>query len=379
MAQSESRVVSIFQRIKAPFTEADDEPLAAAPRPRPVGEILRERREELGQDIGDIGEVLRIKPAFLAALEENRPQDLPGPTYVIGFVRAYARHLGLDDEWVLERYKAESSGVQARPDLAFPAPLGERSLPGGPILLVALILAICGYGTWYYLSTGERARPERVAAVPPALQIPPPEQQPAAATPGVDASGGASAPAADPALPTNPGVNPPPNAPSNSRLGSGLFPGSAAANTAQPPATAPPADAPAPTAPGKAAPPQLATPTASAAPQQVTASAQPASAPPPAAPAADAAPARIEIKATADCWVQIRGPDQAIVFSRVLKTGETYRVPARSGLVLRTGNAGALAIAVDGKQVPPIGPAGALRRNVVLDPAALAGGTAVQG
>jgi hypothetical protein len=47
--------------------------------------------------------------------------------------------------------------------------------------------------------------------------------------------------------------------------------------------------------------------------------------------------------------------------------------------VLRTGNAGALAIAVDGKQVPPIGPAGALRRNVVLDPAALAGGTAVQG
>jgi cytoskeleton protein RodZ len=379
MAQSESRVVSIFQRIKAPFTEADDEPLAAAPRPRPVGEILRERREELGQDIGDIGEVLRIKPAFLAALEENRPQDLPGPTYVLGFVRAYARHLGLDDEWVLERYKAESSSVQARPDLAFPAPLGERSLPGGPILLVALILAICGYGTWYYLSTGERARPERIAAVPPTLQIPPPEQPAPAATSGADASAGASAPAAAPAPPANPAANASPNAPSNPRLGSGLFPGSAAANTAQPAATAPPAEAAAPTAAGKAAPPQPATPTASVAPQPVTASAQPAPAPPPAAPAADAAAARIEIKATADCWVQIRGPDQAIVFSRVLKTGETYRVPARSGLVLRTGNAGALAIAVDGKQVPPIGPAGALRRNVVLDPAALAGGTAVQG
>src|ERR1051326_7045114 len=169
-------VVSIFQRIKAPFTEAVDEPAAAAPRPRPVGELLREQRQELGLDINDVGEVLRIKPGFLDALEENRPQDLPGPTYVLGFVRAYARHLGLDDEWVLERYKAESAGVQARPDLAFPAPLGERSLPGGPVLLVALILAICGYGTWYYLSTGERARPERVSAVPPALQIPPPEQ-----------------------------------------------------------------------------------------------------------------------------------------------------------------------------------------------------------
>jgi cytoskeleton protein RodZ len=92
-----------------------------------------------------------------------------------------------------------------------------------------------------------------------------------------------------------------------------------------------------------------------------------------------AAAGRIDIKATADCWVQIRAPDQSIVFSRVLKTGETYRVPARSGLVLRTGNAGALTIAVDGKQVPAIGPLGALRRNVVLEPAALTGGTAVQG
>src|SRR5262249_472824 len=114
------------------------------PQPRPVGEILRERREELRLDIDAAGEVFPLKPAFLAASAETRPEDLPGPTYVIGFVRAYARHLGLDHEWVLERYKAESAGVQARPDLAFPMPLGERSLPGGPILLVALILAICG-------------------------------------------------------------------------------------------------------------------------------------------------------------------------------------------------------------------------------------------
>src|SRR4029077_12381774 len=173
IAQQREPIVSIFQRIKAPFTEADDEPAAAAPQPRPVGEMLRERRQELRLDINDIGEVLRIKPAFLAALEENRPQDLPGPTYVLGFVRAYARHLGLDHDWVLERYKAESAAVQARPDLAFPVPLGERSVPGGPILLVALILAICGYGTWYYLSTGDRTRPERVSAVPPALQMQP--------------------------------------------------------------------------------------------------------------------------------------------------------------------------------------------------------------
>src|SRR5205814_9485380 len=179
----------------------------------------REQREELGLDINDVGEVLRIKPAFLEALEENRPQDLPGPTYVLGLVRAYARHLGLDDEWVLERYKAESAGVQARPDLAFPAPLAERSLPGGPVLLVELILAICGYGTWYYLSTGDRSRPEWVAVVPAELQMPQgigqPDAPPSPAGPVSAANAGAAA---------------------NPRLSSGLFaaPGTASDTIAAP-------------------------------------------------------------------------------------------------------------------------------------------------
>jgi cytoskeleton protein RodZ len=75
----------------------------------------------------------------------------------------------------------------------------------------------------------------------------------------------------------------------------------------------------------------------------------------------------------------VRAADQSIVFSRVLKTGEVYKVPARSGLSLRTGNAGALEIAVDGKTAPSIGGVGTLRRDVALDPAALAAGTAVHG
>jgi cytoskeleton protein RodZ len=90
-------------------------------------------------------------------------------------------------------------------------------------------------------------------------------------------------------------------------------------------------------------------------------------------------PAKVSIRAVADCWIQVRAPDQSIVFSRVLKSGEVYNVPPRSGLSLRTGNAGALEIAVDGKTVPPIGGVGALRRDVTLDPTELAAGTAVHG
>jgi cytoskeleton protein RodZ len=75
----------------------------------------------------------------------------------------------------------------------------------------------------------------------------------------------------------------------------------------------------------------------------------------------------------------VRGADSAIVYSRVLKAGEVYKVRGKAGLFLRTGNAGALQIAVDGKTAPPIGTIGTMRRNVALDPAELSAGTAVHG
>src|SRR6266446_2244197 len=171
MTAKRDRAVSLFQRIKTPFGDmADDSSVEPRNIAQAVGAVLRERREELGFDLDAIGEALRIKPVYLAALEQGRAQDLPGATYAIGFIRAYAQLLGLDSERILDRYKAECADVHARPDLSLPVPLGARSMPGGPILLVGVILALCGYGTWYYLSTGERTRPERVAAVPADLQ-----------------------------------------------------------------------------------------------------------------------------------------------------------------------------------------------------------------
>ena len=86
----------------------------------------------------------------------------------------------------------------------------------------------------------------------------------------------------------------------------------------------------------------------------------------------------IDIRALANSWIQIRDGDQAIVFARVLKAGETYRVP-RPGLMMRTGNAGALEVLVDGKPAPSLGALGTLRRNVTLEPDALLAGTAVRG
>ena len=66
-----------------------------------------------------------------------------------------------------------------------------------------------------------------------------------------------------------------------------------------------------------------------------------------------------------------------MLITKLLKTGQTYTVPERSGLTLITGNAGALRILVDGIAVPKIGPIGAIRRNVILDPIKLKDGSAV--
>jgi cytoskeleton protein RodZ len=334
--------VRLFQRIKTPFgKEADEYAFEPERQPPPVGELLRERREELGLDLDAVGAALRIKPTYLAALEHGRAQDLPGPTYAIGFIRAYAHYLGFDAGQILAGFKAESAEVRVRPDLSLPAPLGERGVPGGPILLAALLLALCGYGAWYYLSAAERSRPERVAAVPAELQ----HTAPAIRTP-----------AAAPIIPH-------------------LLPGNAPLSPTTAVAIQPPPSA-APTA--------TALPLAGRVAVAKTADTVPAAvekaAPAPAEAAAAGPSGHIDIRAIADCWIRVSAAaDQSIVvFSRVLKAGETYHVP-RAGLVMRTGNAGALAVVVDGKPAPALGAIGALRRNVALDPQALLAGTAVHG
>ena len=109
------------------------------------------------------------------AIENSQYEKLPGPVYAQGFVRAHAVHLGLDGDEAIRRFKQEVDGFESlRSD--FPVPLAERSIPGGTMLLAALILAICGYGLWYYVSTGDRMHPDRVGSVPPdmaASQAPP--------------------------------------------------------------------------------------------------------------------------------------------------------------------------------------------------------------
>jgi cytoskeletal protein RodZ len=78
--------------------------------------------------------------------------------------------------------------------------------------------------------------------------------------------------------------------------------------------------------------------------------------------------ARVVLQATQDSWVQVRDGDGELLLTRVLRPGDIYRTPDREGLTLLTGNAGGLEIFVDGLKLPTLGPVGAVRRNISLDP-----------
>ena len=83
---------------------------------------------------------------------------------------------------------------------------------------------------------------------------------------------------------------------------------------------------------------------------------------------------RVTIKALIDSWVQIRDQEGNKLLTRVLRAGDSYRVPDRPGLLMETGNAGGLEITVDGNVIPDLGPKGAVRREIALEAESLKAG-----
>lgn len=71
-----------------------------------LGHILREARENKGLTLTKVQSEIRINTKFLSALEEGNYHLLPTPVHVRGFLRNYARFLGLDPDPLLARYEA---------------------------------------------------------------------------------------------------------------------------------------------------------------------------------------------------------------------------------------------------------------------------------
>jgi transcriptional regulator with XRE-family HTH domain len=87
-----------------------------------IGSSLRDARMRQGLDFAELEERTKIRPKYLRALEDERFDVLPAPTYVRGFLRSYARALGLDAEPFVDEYTS-------RFDVDEDAPLRARRVP----------------------------------------------------------------------------------------------------------------------------------------------------------------------------------------------------------------------------------------------------------
>src|SRR3546814_1621216 len=133
-------------------------------------DTLVRARQQLGQDLRSIAQVLCIRYAYLDAIERGQYENLPGPTYAVGFMRSYAEYLGLDGTQIVDRFKNEVEGLDSQTKLHFPTPAPEGKMPGGAVFLVAALLFAGAYGVWFYLSNQGESLSDLVAPVPEQLQ-----------------------------------------------------------------------------------------------------------------------------------------------------------------------------------------------------------------
>ncbi len=352
----------------------------------PLGDLMRGERATLGKSLLDVERELKIRAAYIAAIENGDVGAFASPGFIAGYVRSYARYLGIEPEWTFRRFCAEtgfygvhgSSGAQAnsakrdtgevpprRMDpneviqgarISF-APKRESLLSGiepgalGSVaVLVALVMGL-GYGAWAVLHDIQR------------LQIAPVDEAPVPLA-QLDPLAGATQGSFDVAQGFDIAV------PSAESIGRSyrpealevpiLTPRDGALATLDPDEigtlggfdTITPRDA------------ARATPTGSLAVAQAAPSEQDET------PDVQVTAARREdlvIFAVRPSWVRVTSATGATLFEGTLNRGDSYTIPETEAAPrLRSGNAGSVYFAVNGVTMGPAGPGATIARDVEL-------------
>ncbi len=134
-----------------------------------VGQDLKHARVRKGEDLAGIATILKIRKDHLEAVEEGNFDQLPGRTYTIGFVRAYAQYLGLHPGECVERLKAEIAGRSEAKEPVIHSPPAERKLPPGGIALAIFVAVAAIYVGYYVVVAVGRMRSPPVSPVPARL------------------------------------------------------------------------------------------------------------------------------------------------------------------------------------------------------------------
>lgn len=141
-----------------------------------LGERFRAAREARGLSLSDVAEQIRIRSVYLAAIEDENWPAIGAPVYVRGFLRTYARFLGLEPEEVVGEFNganAEREGtVPASAGSYDPAPVGGPTRNLSWMIWVASAVAVLLIGFVVYNEMAFRQRTPELAAASPAPASP---------------------------------------------------------------------------------------------------------------------------------------------------------------------------------------------------------------
>ena len=347
-----------------------------------LGDLMRGERATLGKSLLDVQRELRIRASYIAAIENCDPSAFDTPGFIAGYVRSYARYLGMDPDKAFEAFCAESGFSTAhgmspsassakRPPLprqvspvrdpfaapttpfapakdAFFSQIEPRAI-GSTLVLLALIGTI-GYGGWAVLNEVQRVTLAPVENTPEVLS----DLDPLQARPPVAVAEGVAAPA-------GPGVTQPNN--------------DALTRMYRPQALDVPVlvarDAPIstidPSTVGAFA--GVTSPADMAASIQTALNEAAAFGPQvPQVPQVVAEPSPgVELVAVRSAWVRVNAADGSVIYEGIMEAGDRYAVPlTEEPAVLRVGESGSLYFAVNGAHYGPVGPRGTVTSNVAL-------------
>jgi transcriptional regulator with XRE-family HTH domain len=91
----------------------------------PFGEHLKREREMRGVSLEEISLATRIAPRFLAALEKEEWEKLPGGVFNRGFIRSVAHYLGLDEDSMVAEYALHTKG-RPEPGVVADPPMSRK-------------------------------------------------------------------------------------------------------------------------------------------------------------------------------------------------------------------------------------------------------------
>ena len=305
--------------------------VVAATRVNP-GETLRQGRESNGWSLAEVAVKLNLTVISLGNLEAGAFDKLPGHTFARGYIRTYAKLLGMDQAVLVQQFDqhtgtdAQGSNVHSLGRIEEPSRISHTILR---IVSLLLLIAVVGGGfVWWQDQTSLRTKdliglnPEHVEVegADGTTQIHPldePEDQAV-----VQAQTESTTPLA---LPEGASEAP-------------------AAQTAQVPAATPAA-------------PVVATPVTPAAPVAPVAPVAPAPvvsapvAPAPVATAPVAGSGQVRIQYVSDCWTQVSDGNGKVLFSGLKRKGETVDVSGKPPFAVRLGFARGAQVSYNGQAV----------------------------